>query len=620
MTYLSDSELDELHPGDAFVCDVEIYPDYLLIAFKHIASGRFYIFEANPIQFFDRQRLNWLMWRFLIIGFNLHPFDLPLIKMAIEGHNISEIKHAANLMIQGIRTNELQDLYKFSFYKWNTVDLIEVAPLKASLKAYGARLGAHKLQDLPHDPNDNLGPYAAAEVRDYCLNDLALTELVMRELCPQLALRQSMSEQYGIDLRSKSDAQIAESVISNELARIVGKPPERVDISTVKPFRYQVPDYMQFQTKPLQSILERIADVEFDLSATGRPILPTKLHNMHVSLGQSVYKLGMGGLHSSEEKTVHIAGMDYEIADNDVASYYPMIILNQQLYPKHIGPAFLDVYRSIVERRLEAKRNGDKISADALKITINGSFGKFGSPYSRLFAPELLVQVTLSGQLSLLMLIEALELVGVRVVSANTDGFVSKYKPTQRFILRRIIAEWERITGFTTEETKYSGLYSRDVNNYIAVTTDRNIKAKGAYSIPEGIFRFHKNLEFPIVNKAIHAYLAHNTAIAHTINECHEPLDFTSSRSVRGGAYGPSGAYLGKVVRWYYGLGCTRPILTAQGHKVARTEGATLAMELPFQLDPPPDRQRYIEIANAALADLGIGVRKQRSIFEAMFD
>ena len=39
------------------------------------------------------------------------------------------------------------------------------------------------------------------------------------------------------------------------------------------------------------------------------------------------------------------------------------------------------------------------------KIQINGSFGKLGSKYSLLYAPDLLLQTTITGQLALLMLI-----------------------------------------------------------------------------------------------------------------------------------------------------------------------------------------------------------------------
>ncbi|MEG7688959.1 hypothetical protein U2044_15310, partial [Listeria monocytogenes] len=58
------------------------------------------------------------------------------------------------------------------------------------------------------------------------------------------------------------------------------------------------------------------------------------------------------------------------------------------------------------------------------KIMINGTFGKTGSQYSVLFAPTMLIQTTITGQLSILMLIEWHEHYGIPVISANTDGIV----------------------------------------------------------------------------------------------------------------------------------------------------------------------------------------------------
>jgi hypothetical protein len=51
----------------------------------------------------------------------------------------------------------------------------------------------------------------------YCHNDLQVTRILYDELKPQIALREQMSKQYGLDLRSNSDAQIAENVIKHEL-------------------------------------------------------------------------------------------------------------------------------------------------------------------------------------------------------------------------------------------------------------------------------------------------------------------------------------------------------------------------------------------------------------------
>jgi hypothetical protein len=61
---------------------------------------------------------------------------------------------------------------------------------------------------------------------------------------------------------------------------------------------------------------------------------------------------------------------------------YPSIIIEWGLYPKHLGPEFLDVYRSIREERVIAKKNGDKVKNETLKLALNGLTGNLQSPYS----------------------------------------------------------------------------------------------------------------------------------------------------------------------------------------------------------------------------------------------
>ncbi|NRC54199.1 hypothetical protein [Neoaquamicrobium sediminum] len=298
-------------------------------------------------------------------------------------------------------------------------------------------------------------------------------------------------------------------------------------------------------------------------------ILPKALSEAKIKIGRGVYRLGIGGLHSSEKSTCHVAGDDYILVDRDVASYYPAIIINQNLHPKQMGFAFQKVYRSIVARRLNAKKdaklakeeikqlkealkgsnsNGGPslmeerlaellavadeatVSADSLKITINGSFGKFGSKWSALYAPQLLIQTTITGQLSLLMLIHRLERAGIEVVSANTDGIVIKCHRDDVELMERIIRKWEADTRFETEATEYAALYSRDVNNYIAVKPDGSAKRKGVY----GTTTLDKNPQNEICADAVVAFLTKKTPLHKTIRDCRDITKFVTVRTVQG--------------------------------------------------------------------------------------
>ena len=79
-----------------------------------------------------------------------------------------------------------------------------------------------------------------------------------------------------------------------------------------------------------------------------------------------------------------------------------------------------DIKRKIKELKEELAHHD--VNQAGKKIQINGSFGKFGSKYSKLYSPNMLLATTITGQLTLLMLIEQLELNNIPVISANTDG------------------------------------------------------------------------------------------------------------------------------------------------------------------------------------------------------
>src|SRR5690606_10481570 len=79
---------------------------------------------------------------------------------------------------------------------------------------------APRRQDLPFRPESELTTQQIEILKNYCVNDLITTAIVYSELEEQLKLREDMSKTYRVDLRSKSDAQLAEAVFKVELKKI----------------------------------------------------------------------------------------------------------------------------------------------------------------------------------------------------------------------------------------------------------------------------------------------------------------------------------------------------------------------------------------------------------------
>lgn len=598
------TELIEAHSNrETLVCDVECFYNYFLVAFASIQSGKIAYFELSPTTTFNRDQLRWILHNFKIVTFNGISFDLPIITLALYGLPTEVLKHASGQIINEqtkswivLRQHKVQSL------KIDHIDLIEVAPLQASLKIYGGRLHVPKMQELPFHHELTLSPDQIAVVRWYCINsDLTATAFLYCELLPQIQLRESMSAKYGTDLRSKSDAQIAEAVIVKELIRLTGVEPTRTDIAPGTEFKYKVPSYVNFKTDQLKSVLKVVSDAKFVIEESGAPKLPKEIGELKITIGGSTYQMGLGGLHSCETCVAHYADETHEIREFDVTGYYPKIILTQGLFPMHLGPAFLEVFRSLVDRRTKAKREGNKVEADSLKICCNSCFGKMGSKWAVIYAPDLMLQVTLSGQLSLLMLIERLEAAFIPVVSANTDGVLIRCPKPLVATMKAIIAEWEMLTGFETEENQYAAVFSKDVNNYCGIGITGKTKTKGCFSDVS----LSKNPVNLICSDALVSFLTTGTPIATTIRSCRDIRRFLSVRTVKGGAV-KDGHYLGKAIRWYQSNEVEGDIIYAvNGNKVPNSERCRPCMDLPRDFPKDMDFGRYEEQTLEMLREIG---------------
>ena len=606
--------------GGYLVVDTENYANYFLIAFKNITTNKYFFLESP----FNPHLLSWIMHSYTTIGFNTIKYDLSLIWLSYYDQDLAKLKTASNELINGIWERDFTEKYKIQIFGTSHVDLINVCPLRGSLKLYSGRLHGQRIQDVPFDPYGSITEEEKLIVKNYCVNDLDSTELLLNNLSEQLSLRQDLSNQYRQNLMSKSDAQIAEAVITSEIKRLTGSYPKKPKIEDIQThFYFKPPANLFFQTDYLKGILHNVCNTKFSLDGNGRLERGTAIANLSITIGKSVYRMGIGGLHSSEECIGYTSNEEYEIRDRDVASFYPRIVLNCGLYPSHIGPPFLEVYNSLVDRRLAAKKAKQIAQSENLKVTINGTFGKTGSPYSVIYAPEMTIQITVGGQLYLLMFIEAMELEGIQVISANTDGIVMYLRKDQIETYERIVKWWEQTTGFETEETKYKCIYSRDVNAYLAVGEDGKVKGKNVLYDPwrgtsakDAYWRFQKNPNMQICVEAVEMLITKNEPIEKTIKDCKDFTKFVIVRNVKGGAH-KDREYLGKTIRWYYAtneLGTINYIVS--GNKVPDSEGAKPAMDLPEVFPSDINYQVYIDKAIELCYDIGFLKKAvQQSLF-----
>lgn len=605
--YLSDNDLIS-NAGGTLIGDTECYANWFCCNFKLHKTNKVLIFECGNNLSFNERKLSWVLNNYRVIGFNWLKYDNDMVWLSYKTQDVSILKDCSNdIILNGIRTKDLQKKYNFRSHRTNIVDLLEVAPLKGSLKLYGARLHSPRIQDLPFPDYEELTAEQIEIVKQYNFNDLDVTEQLFDFMKERLELREAMSLEYNEDLMSKSDAQIAEAVLVKEVGKLNGKRPQRQEVEPGTVYRYSIPSYIRYQTPALNKLLEKLRVAKFIVQPSGKIAIPDELTGA-VDINKGSYRIGIGGLHSSEKTVAYVATPDVDITDDDVASYYPRLITTLGLYPPSCGLNFLTAFEKIIKVRLDAKERKLFTRDKGLKIVINGTSGKLSDVWSTFYSPDNTIQMTVSGQLALLMLIEMFELAGIEVVSANTDGIVKLVRKDKRDIKTQIIKRWENATGFVTEETKYKSYYARDVNSYFAVKLDGSVKKKGPYSEvgSQSGTKLDTNPVVLICSDAIESLLSKSIPIEDTILNCKDFTRFVTVRQAKAPGAHKNGEYLGKVIRWYYAKGETGCIQTvATNNKVADSDGARPAMDLPKEWPEDLDYSWYINKTKEILVDIG---------------
>lgn len=380
------------------------------------------------------------------------------------------------------------------------------------------------------------------EMADYNDNDVYIVAELIRMNQEEVLLRYRISEEYKVDVFSASRSTIADKVIVKLYSKFTGLHPKAfIDTKTIRRkilVSEILSDKIAFSTPELNDILSDIRSLtlrgekgEFDREFT--------------FMGTS-YTIATGGLHSNEIPAVYIENSDSIIVDRDVASYYPNMIRSLKVCQKHLIPkAWFRIADTIVDERLEHKhlakdksldvmeRDKHATAAACLKIVANaGIFGKMGSEKSFLCDKKAMYQVTINGQLFLLMLIEKLELAGIHVISANTDGIVTIVPRELEQTADDICHWWEKHLGLELEFTYYTKYVTEGVNSYLTVKRGGSSKFKGRMNPKMFLEDLSKGYNSPIVAKCVTEYFINGTPVMETLRNAKSILDFCRTQNV----------------------------------------------------------------------------------------
>lgn len=525
--------------------DIEVYPNLFMVTFfnldskdtpKTVSKGLgvnhpdVKVFSYSPELWVDElpQLRSFLSDKEItLVGFNNLFYDTPVLDYVVSVNPSNEdiFEFSSNLIARLNGEGVYSEFQRNNI--WDEVDLMKAYAFDAlgvSLKQVSINLQWWRVQDLPFDFDRRLSKKEIETVKDYNLNDVLITAELWYASKEMMDLRIELSKEYGIDFRSASDSRMANLMLNKIYAEKTGIPYE--DFSELRTkrdlvwLRNCIGKNISFKSVKLQSLLRKIMNSvvvkENDFS-----------FKESISFGNCSYEIGVGGLHSVDEAGSFFTDEKFIIQDADVASFYPNIILVNNIIPQHLDQRFIEILSAITKERIEAKKAGDKVKADGLKITINSIFGKLNSDTFWLQDPKSMISVTLSGQLYLLMLVEELTLNGIMVISANTDGIVCRIPRNKVDVYNRVCSEWQVKTGFELEYTEYLAYHRIDVNNYITQKEGGKTKEKGRLVQDVSL---KKGYRHPIVPTAIYSYFVDGVPVIDTLKSSKNILDFCISQ------------------------------------------------------------------------------------------
>lgn len=607
-----------------YIFDIEVYPNTFTLTLMSAKTRGKRLYEISP-------RRNDL-WSILLlvkrlqesqarmVGFNNLGYDYPVIHHLLTRLSDSDDQGYINrsLYAKSMSIIEAPHEDRFAHVIWDSEQLVKQVDLykihhfdnparATSLKVLEFNMRMDDIRELPFPVGTHLTNDQIDVLLEYNTHDVEATYQFYLKSLPAIEFREALSEKYDRNFINHNDTKIGKDYFVMRLESKLGKKAcfSRED-GVRKPNqtrRKQIAlkdvifDYIDFKTPQFQAIkawiekrvikqtkavftelpkeslgeLEQYADLKM---TKGR------VKTLNCILDGLQFVFGTGGIHASVDNQCISADEDHVILDLDVTSYYPSLAIVNRIYPEHLGEAFCDIYADMKTQRVRYSKGTPENAM--LKLALNGVYGDSNNKFSPFYDPQYTMSITINGQLLLCLLYEDLrEIEGLELIQMNTDGLTVKVPRDRIQDVYEIRSMWELLTGLELEEARYTRMFVRDVNNYIAEYEKGGVKRKGAY---EYKLDWHQNFSALIIPKAAEAHLIEGVDLKEFVVSHADDYDFLLRTKV------PRSSRL--VGDW--GAGVEEELQNVTRYFIAN-DGPELVKIMP-PLPKAPDKERRIGV------------------------
>ena len=504
---ITDKPSQALTNQTIYIYDIEVFKKDNLFVFRNYFTKEWTVIHND----LDALRKFYLANRdSLFIGYNSHSYDANVMRAYLQGKNPYHVSKAI------IESDDRGLVYKMFDTKKTPLFGMDLYQDNRgfSLKEHSAFMGINiKETDVDFDLDRELTEEEQVLNELYCKNDVLATEKRFEQNIGMLVAKAAIALYFGLDKMALSMTN------ANLTAELLGaeKTPDRGDELD----KYELPEGFEIES---ETIREAFMTDEFEANDKGHASISLDVPRRDVT-----EVLGVGGIHGAKESFIHVG----KFHARDVGSLYPNTMVLFDYLSRNIPEDKRHIYQMLLDERMEAKYSNKefteikgvqiptKLLINGYKLPLNTKYGAMGAEFNKLYDPRMRLLVCITGQMAMWDLLEKIE-DHATIIQSNTDAhYYIPFSEEDEKAIDEIANDWMKRTGYTLDDDPFKAIFQKDVNNYLAVTSDGKVKFKGAIGLTNGL-----KVSKAIVSNAFINYVVSGKDYKEFINECNEIRQF----------------------------------------------------------------------------------------------